>query len=109
MPEQDQGYAVIPAIAKAITLRLREEIVDDIPPKPTIAELEKMMEDAEKSGLDMPKMLPDGSLCVSHKKSVFASDLADAAMQAIRDAGFQVVPRKEDNRSDVNGAQVPNS
>lgn len=91
----DRG-TICELIAKAIKKRLEEAVVDEILPKPTIAELEKMITDAEKEGrstADIGRLLPDGSLARSHKKPVFASDLADAAISAIYDAEFKIVPR----------------
>lgn len=89
------GVAMCERIAKAIKSRLEEAIVDEILPKPSIAELEKMFIDAEREGRnsDIGTILPDGSLVRSHKKPVFASDLADAAISAIYDGGFRIVPK----------------
>ena len=83
-------------IAKAIKSRLEEAIVDEILPKPSIAELEKMILDAEKEGRsssDIGTLLPDGSLARTHRNPVFAADLADAAISAIYDGGFKIVPK----------------
>lgn len=98
-PQEDgRGLnALAQLVAKAIKDRLSEEIVDEILPKPTIAELEKMMDEAEKGGREFGNLLPDGSICRSHKKPVFASDLADAALCAIWGAGFEIVLRKPIN------------
>lgn len=86
-------------IEQAITTRLHEEIVDEILPKPTIAELEKMMDEAAKEGRELGTLLPDGSICRSHPKPVFASDLADASLAALDSAGFEIVRVKERRRT----------
>jgi hypothetical protein len=88
--------AMTEMIAKAIKRRLEEVIVEEILPKPSIDELEKMVLDAEKEGRsssDIGTLLPDGSLARTRKNPVFAPDLADAAISAIYDGGFKIVPR----------------
>lgn len=86
-------------LAQAITARLKEEIVDEIIPKPTIAELEKMIAEAEKEGKELGKLMPSGDIVRSHKKPVVASDLADAVLLAIQSSGFEIVPDKKKSRT----------
>jgi hypothetical protein len=84
-------------IAQAIKSRLQEAVVVEILPKPSIAELEKLVADSARedfTATDIGTLLSDGSLVRSHKKPVFAADLADAAISAIYDGGFKIVPNK---------------
>ena len=78
-------------LAQAITARLKEEIVDEILPKPSITELEKMIDDAQ----DIGTIMPSGEIMRSHPKPVFASDLADPVLSAIQSSGFEIIPDKE--------------
>lgn len=93
-PDFDRGL-VIDLIAKAIKKRLQEAVVDEIILKPSIAELEARIKESEGNGGDnnIGTLLPDGSLVVSHTNPVFAPDLADAAIGAIYDAGFRILPK----------------
>jgi len=86
-------------LAQAITARLKEEIVDDILPKPTIAELEKLINEAEKEGKELGQLMPDGSLVRSHSKPVFASDLADAVLSALQSSGFKIAVDDKEPRT----------
>jgi hypothetical protein len=86
-------------LAQAITARLKEEIVDEIIPKPTIAELEKMMAEAEKEGKELGRLMLSGDIVRSHAKPVFASDLADAVLSAIQNSGFEIVSSKRESRT----------
>lgn len=82
-------------IAEAITRRLREEVVEEILPKPTIDQLEEMIKEAEKTGAAMPTLMPSGELMVTRKTPIFARDLADAVLWALHEAGFKVVGNQE--------------
>jgi hypothetical protein len=82
-------------LAQAITARLKEEIIEIIP-KPTIAELEKMLNEAEKEGRELGTLTPTGDIVRSHSKPVFASDLADAVLSAIQTSGFEIVSKKKE-------------
>jgi hypothetical protein len=86
-------------LAQAITARLKEEIVDEIIPKPTVAELEKMMTEAEKEGKEFGRIMPSGDIVRSHTKPVFASDLADAVLSAIQSSGFEIVSSRKEPRT----------
>jgi len=86
-------------LAQAITARLKEEIVDEILPKPTIAELEKMMDEAEKEGRELGTLMSSGEIMRSHPKPVFASDLADAVLSALQSSGFEIVASKKTRRT----------
>jgi hypothetical protein len=79
-------------LAQAITARLKEAIVDEVIPKPTIAELETMLDEAEKEGKELGTILPTGEITRSQSKPVFARDLADAVLSAIQSSGFKIVP-----------------
>lgn len=78
-------------LAQAITARLKEQIIDEIIPKPTIAELEKIMDEAEKEGKELGTLMPTGEIMRSHPKPVFASDLADAVLSALVSSGFKII------------------
>lgn len=97
-PTSDRAHLQV-LLVQAITARLKEEIVDDILPKPTIAELEKMMDEAEKEGKELGKLLPTGEIMRSHPKPVFARDLADAVLSALQTSGFEIVPSKKEQRT----------
>ncbi len=90
----DRAYLQL-LFSKAIKARLKEEIVDEILPKPTIAELEKMMDEAEKEGRELGRLLPSGEIMRSHPKPVFASDLADAVLSALQGEGLEIVASKK--------------
>lgn len=90
-------------LAQAIIVRLKEEVVDEILPKPTIAELEKMMAEAEKEDKELGKLLPTGEIMRSHPKPVFARDLADAVLSALQTSGFEIVSSKKELRTVLDG------
>src|ERR1700677_769376 len=86
-------------LAQAITSRLKEEIVDEILPKPTIAGLEKMIDDGQNIGT----IMPSGDIMRSHPKPVFASDLADAVLSALQSNGFQIISSKKTRQTVLDG------
>lgn len=90
---------LIGIVAKAITERLRNPPKRP-QPRPTIAELEKML-NVDEPGQKV-EILPDGSITV--ELPTYAADLASAAISAIYAAGFyiDIAKRKpEGKESDV--------
>jgi hypothetical protein len=86
MEDQQQANPVPQIIAAAITHRLRN------PPKrtlerPSIAELEKMLNQAEPQNVDI---LPSGE--VTTEMPVYANDLACVVIDALREAGYGIYP-----------------
>jgi len=75
-------------IAKAIVSRLRHK-AKEVRPKPTIDELEKMLNQEVSPQVDI---LPDGSLTV--ELPVYARDLAEAAVFALYEQCYTVLPRQ---------------
>lgn len=76
-------------IAKAILDRLRNKAKESRP-RPTIDELEKMLNEDNPPQVDL---LPDGSLTV--ELPVYASDLADSIIRAIYANGYAILPKSE--------------
>ena len=97
-PTSDRAHLQV-LLAQAITTRLKEEVIDEILPKPSIAELEKMMAEAEKEGKELGRLMPSGEIMRSHPKPVFASDLADAVLSALQSSGFEIVSGKQKRRT----------
>jgi hypothetical protein len=97
-PVSDRAHLQV-LLAQAITARLKEEVIDEILPKPSIAELEKMIDDAEKEGKELGRLMPSGEIMRSHSKPVFASDLADAVLSALQSSGFEIVSGKQKRRT----------
>lgn len=97
MPENIDRSHLQVLLAQAITTRLHEEVVDEILPKPTIEELEKLLDENGRITIDGDPvtMLASGELCKSHRKPVFASDLADAALSAIYSSGFRITVKDD--------------
>lgn len=100
-PFADRAHIQV-LLAQAITARLKEQIVDEVISKPTIAELEIMMTKAEEEGKKIGTLMPNGDIMSSHPKPVFASDLVDAVLSALQSSGFEIVAGKKEPRTVLN-------
>lgn len=93
MSDQAEVNRVQLIMEMAMRRRFAERKKEKKHERPTIEELERMLNDETKRDIDI---LPDGSICTVEEQQVYISDLVTAAIGALYEDGFKIVEQERE-------------